>query len=138
MSEHNQHHHLKTLDHHRDDTRYQRFNKKAASLITSKVGTMTCCWIFCLLALASLPAVLSAFSIFDHTFPNWMIKASIISLVAWVAQTFIQLTLLPALMVGQNLQNAASDARSAKTFDDVEELKTMLKALDERTKTPQS
>lgn len=44
-------------------------------------------------------------------------------LIAWMCQNFIQLVLLPALMVGQNLQNQASDARSTKTFEDVQELK---------------
>ncbi len=77
----------------------------------------------------SLPAVLSGFSVFNGAFPAVIIKASIIALVAWIAQTFIQLVLLPALMVGQNLQNEAADARSAKTFEDVEDLKTSTAAL---------
>jgi hypothetical protein len=37
-----------------------------------------------------------------------------------IAQTLIQLVLLPALMVGQNLQNQASDVRAAKQFEDTE------------------
>jgi hypothetical protein len=121
--------HLSTADYHKSDTAYARFNKKIALRLTASVGTMNCFWVFCLLALCSLPSVLSAFHPFAHTFPGWMIKASIIALVAWVAQTFIQLVLLPALMVGQNLQSAASDARSAKTFEDVEELKADVKAI---------
>jgi len=41
------------------------------------------------------------------------------------------LILLPALMVGQNLQNAAADARTAKMFEDIEVVKAdMLTALD--------
>lgn len=83
---------------------------------------MTCFWVFCCLSLFSLPAVLSAFSVFHSTFPAVIIKTSVIALVAWVAQTFIQLVLLPALMVGQNLQNVANDARAAKTFQDVEDI----------------
>jgi hypothetical protein len=55
-----------------------------------------------------------------------MIRASIIALVSWVAQTFIQLVLLPALMVGQNLQNEAADARASKTFEDVEDARQRL------------
>lgn len=38
----------------------------------------------------------------------------------WISQNFIQLVLLPALMVGQNLQNEAADVRAAKTFEDTE------------------
>ena len=114
--------HARTVDHHSIETAYQRFNKKMALQITNVVGTMTCFWIFCLLALCSLPSVLSAFSPFAHTFPGWMVKVSIIALVSWVAQTLIQLILLPALMVGQSLQNEAADARAKKTFDDVEHI----------------
>jgi hypothetical protein len=98
-----------------------------AMRITEAVGTMTCFWIFCGLALCSLPSVLSAFSLFAHTFPGWMVKVSIIALVAWVAQTFIQLVLLPALMVGQSLQNIAADVRAAKTLEDIESIIDMLR-----------
>jgi hypothetical protein len=49
-------------------------------------------------------------------------------MVQWVSQNFIQLVLLPALMVGQNLQNAAADARAAKTFEDVEKIINLLDA----------
>jgi hypothetical protein len=118
--------HKRTVDHLPTANGYQRFNKRVALALTSAVGTMTCFWLFCILALLSLPAVLSGFGSFAHTFPAWMIKASIIALVAWVAQTFIQLVLLPALMVGQNLQNEAADARATKTFEDVEEARQSL------------
>ena len=114
--------HARTADHHPAGTAYQRFSKRIAQALTRGVGTMTCFWVFCALSLCSLPSVLSAFSPFAHTFPPWMVKASIIALVAWIAQTFFQLVLLPALMVGQNLQNQAADARAAKTFEDVETL----------------
>jgi hypothetical protein len=124
-------------DHHKDATAYQRFNKRVALALTAGVGTMTTFWLFCLLALCSLPSVLSAFAPFAHAFPAWAVKVSIIALVAWIAQTMIQLVLLPALMVGQNLQNVAADARSAKTFEDVETVKadliTTLDRLDVRT-----
>lgn len=111
---------LHTADHHRTNTAYQRFNKRVAMKLTGVVGTMTCFWIFCCLSLCSLPAVLSGFAAFHGVFPSWLVRTSDIALVAWVAQTFIQLVLLPALMVGQNLQNIASDTRSAKQFEDTE------------------
>jgi hypothetical protein len=107
-------------DHLPDHTPYQRFNKRVALAITTYVGTMTCFWIFCLLALCSLPYVLSLFSAFHGAFPGVLIKLSILTLIAWIAQTFLQLVLLPSIMVGQNLQNEAADARSTKTFEDVE------------------
>jgi hypothetical protein len=108
------------------ESAYQRFNKQVALALTKYIGTMTCFWVFCVLALCSLPAVLSGFSVFNGFFPTVIIKASIIALVSWVAQTFLQLVLLPSLMVGQNLQNEAADARAAKTFEDVEKLMGLL------------
>jgi len=119
--------HRKVIVHHPVDSSYQRFNKKVALGITKYVGSMTCFWVFCCLSLLSLPAVLSGFSVFHSTFPAVIIKVSVISLVAWVAQTFIQLVLLPALMVGQNLQNEASDTRAQKTFEDIELIVDRLK-----------
>jgi Zn-dependent protease with chaperone function len=119
--------HARVADHHPAATPYQRFNKRVAMALTGGVGTMTCFWLFCCLSLCSLPAVLSAFSAFRGDFPAWMIRASIIALVAWVAQTLIQLVLLPALMVGQQLQNMAADARAAKTFEDVERVIDLLR-----------
>lgn len=112
--------HRRTADFHRAESAYQSFNKKVALGLTRGVGNMTAFWCFCLLSLCSLPAVLSAFSPFAHAFPSIIIKASIIALVSWVAQTFLQLVLLPALMVGQNLQNEAADVRSEKQFQDTE------------------
>jgi hypothetical protein len=122
--------HAHVHDHLPEGSAYQRFNKKVALAITKYVGTMTCFWVFCVLALCSLPSVLSAFSTFSGVFPAWMVKVSIIALIAWIAQTFLQLVLLPSIMVGQNLQNVAADARSAKTFEDVE---TVLNLLDIHT-----
>ena len=118
--------HAPVHDHLPEGSPYQRFNKKVALAITKYVGTMTCFWVFCVLALCSLPSVLSAFSAFSGVFPAWMVKVSIIALIAWIAQTFLQLVLLPSIMVGQNLQNVAADARSAKTFEDVESVLNLL------------
>jgi len=74
--------------------------------ITLIVGTMTCATAFTALALISLPAAVKS--------------ASLIVIVAWVAQTFLQLVLLPVIIVGQNVQAKAADARSEQTFRDAE------------------
>jgi hypothetical protein len=106
--------HLHTADHHRG-----RLNKRVAVTLTRAVGSMWCAYVFCLLALASLPAVLQ--QVFRlHFFPQWLVNASLITLVAWVAQTLLQLVLLPVIIVGQNVQAEAGDARAAKTFEDGE------------------
>jgi hypothetical protein len=114
--------HGKVTDHLPEHNGFAKFNKKLAIFITDKVGTMNCAYIFSILALCSLPAVLSAFYVFHGVFPDWLIKASLISLIAWIAQTYIQLVLLSVIMVGQNVQNQASDVRSTKTFEDTEKI----------------
>ena len=61
----------------------------------------------------------------------------LIALVAWIAQTFLQLVLLSIILVGTNVSAEAGDARSAKTFDDAEETRQAvtiaLDRLDETT-----
>jgi hypothetical protein len=88
-------------------------NAKIAVVITHTVGTMACAYLFGVIALISLPAAISS--------------GEVIIIVAWVAQTFLQLVLLSIIMVGQTVQSATSDARAAKEFADTE---TILDRLD--------
>jgi hypothetical protein len=81
-----------------------RVNAKIGLGITTTVGTMWCAYVFVLLALVSLPGVLAS--------------GSAVTIVAWVAQTFLQLVLLPVIIVGQNVQAAAADERSTATYKD--------------------
>ena len=128
--------HRKSVDHLPEHSAYARLNKRLAVTVTDKIGSMTCAWVFSLIALVSLPAVLTeAFHL--HVFPSWLVSAGLIALVAWVAQTYIQLVLLSVIMVGQRVGAEAGDARAAKTFEDVEsvrgDLTTALDRLDEKT-----
>ncbi len=41
-------------------------------------------------------------------------------MVQWISQTFLQLTLLSIIMVGQQVLNEASDRRAASTYADAE------------------
>ena len=41
-------------------------------------------------------------------------------IVQWIAQTFLQLVLLSIIIVGQNVQAAASDERAENTYQDAE------------------
>jgi hypothetical protein len=79
------------------------FNAKFAVLITRLVGTMWCAYLFTLIALLGLNAAL---------------KPGGEGIVAWIAQTFLQLVLLSVIMVGQNVQSIASDKRAEGTFED--------------------
>jgi hypothetical protein len=90
-----------------------RFNTWLALKITNRVGSMWTAYVFTLLALISLPAILTQGKFVPvGTFPKWLISLSLISLVAWIAQTFIQLVLLPIIMVGQNVIQGQQDAKS--------------------------
>ncbi len=91
------------------------FNAKFAVLITRLVGTMWCAYLFAVIALIGLGPAL---------------KPGGEGIVSWIAQTFLQLVLLSVIMVGQNVQSLAADARSANTFKDAE---VILDRLDVRT-----
>ena len=86
-------------------------NGKLAVFITTIVGTMWVAYAFVLLAFVSLPAAIASHD------P--------ITIVSWIAQTFLQLVLLPIIIVGQNIQARASDKQAAQTFKDTETLLTL-------------
>jgi hypothetical protein len=95
---------VKVADQHPAASRVQRVNKFLAIWITRVVGTMWAFYTFNLLASASAKAAFSS--------------GSMTTIVNWVSSNWIQLILLPAILVGQNLQAAASDARSEQTYHD--------------------
>ncbi len=77
------------------------FNNTVAVMITRAVGSMWAAYLFVLIALVSLPQALRAF-----------LSGDTVTGVAWLSQSFLQLVLLPILMVGQNVIAAAQDARA--------------------------
>ena len=83
------------------------FNGWLALKITNSVGTLWCAYAFAILALISLPDA---------------IKAGTAALIAWIAQTFLQLVLLSIIMVGQKVAAAASDKQAFQTYKDAEAL----------------
>jgi hypothetical protein len=89
-----------------------KFNDKLAVTITQTVGTMWTGYLFALLSLFSLPAILKLVFPKLTIFPHWLISASLISLIAWVSQNFLQLVLLPVIMVGQNVIQGQQDAKA--------------------------
>ena len=101
----------------------QGFNAKVAVILTRGVGTMACAYLFCLISFASLPAILVQAGVLQKSeVPPFLTKAGLILIVSWIAQTFIQLVLLSVIMVGQNVQSAAGDARAQRTYDDTVEI----------------
>jgi len=97
--------------------RIGRINAAVGLRITVVVGTMWCAYLFTLLALISAP---SAFT-----------SGNALIIVAWVAQTFLQLVLLPIIIVGQNVQAASSDKRADATFDDATMILSEVRQLQE-------
>jgi uncharacterized protein YqgV (UPF0045/DUF77 family) len=126
------------------------FNAKLAVIITHAVGSMAMAYIFCLIALTSLPAILIEAGVLTSSdVPKFLTKPGLILIVAWIAQTFIQLVLLSIIMVGQDVQSIAADARAENTFKDTQAildamntkteggLKTILEAIEAQARPVQ-
>ena len=85
---------------------FQRFNSWLGLKITVLVGTMVCAYIFAIIALVSLPSAIKS--------------GDLTVIVAWISSNFVQLVLLPIIIVGQNIQATASDKRADQTYQDAE------------------
>jgi hypothetical protein len=75
-----------------------RWNAAIAVRITRIVGTMYCAYVFTLIALVALPTAIQ--------------QGSPTVLVNWVSSNFLQLVLLPIIIVGQNVISEAQDKRA--------------------------
>jgi len=82
-----------------------RFNARFGLKITLIVGTMWAAYVFTMLALFALPDA---------------IKQGTYFIIVWLSSSFLQLVLLPIIIVGQNIQAAAADKRSEETYKDAE------------------
>lgn len=97
----------------KEEAGINKFNNMLALNITNTVGSMWSAYIFGLLSLMSLPAILVTInSNLRHDFPSWIIATSMITLIAWISQNFLQLVLLPVIMVGQNVIQGQQDAKA--------------------------
>ncbi|MFN2466173.1 MAG: hypothetical protein ABR598_07915 [Candidatus Dormibacteria bacterium] len=75
-----------------------RWNAAIALRITKVVGTMYCAYVFTLLALVALPSAIQS--------------GNPTVLVNWLSSNFLQLVLLPIIIVGQNVISEAQDKRA--------------------------
>jgi hypothetical protein len=98
---------IRTIDQRRINhpNPFIRFNARFGLQITLIVGTMWCAYIFTILALFALPDA---------------IKQGTYFIIVWLSSSFLQLVLLPIIIVGQNIQAAAADKRSEDTYKDAE------------------
>jgi hypothetical protein len=83
-----------------------RFNSRAGLLITVVVGTMWCGYLFAAIAFVSLPSAVKSHNL--------------TIIIAWISSNFLQLILLPIIIVGQNVQAAAADKRAEATYKDAD------------------
>jgi uncharacterized membrane protein len=95
----------KVIDQLDRSTAVNRVHSFLAVKITQGVGSMWCAYVFAIIALIGLPPAL---------------KPGGEGIIAWIAQTFLQLVLLSIIIVGTNIQSAASDVRAAHTYEDAE------------------
>ncbi len=100
-------HPVKTADMRRTNHQnpFVRFNARFGLRVTLVVGTMWAAYIFTALALLALPSA---------------VKQGTYYIVVWLSSSFLQLVLLPIIIVGQNIQAAAADKRSEETYKDAE------------------
>ena len=111
---------------HRAELIVAGFNTRIAVALTEKVGTMWTAYVFAVLAIIGLFAILG------------VLTPLVALLVAWVSQTFIQLVLLPIIMVGQNVLGHKSELQSEeqynftmKSYHDIEQIMQHLDRQDE-------
>jgi low affinity Fe/Cu permease len=96
------------------------FNDKLANKITRIVGTMWCAYIFCILALISLPS----------TIENTIQTKNLMPMISWIAQTFLQLVLLAVIQKGQNIGSDKLDKTIAKIEENTEITKRICEAIE--------
>jgi len=100
------------------------FNQRLAVAITKATNSMVCAYAFAGLALLGFPA-LSA-----------ILGPEVAIYVVWFSQTFLQLTFLPVLSVGQGILSRHQELQSEeqfnttqKTYADMEEVKADIKEI---------
>lgn len=107
---------------------FTKINEWLAIKVTAGVGTMSCTYIFAMLTLPALPNAVNDMS---HGNPG--------TLVTWVTQTFIQLVLLPIILVGQKLMaehHKKMMASHAELHAKVDALHAVVSNLKATPKTP--
>ncbi|MBW4030696.1 MAG: DUF1003 domain-containing protein [Acidobacteria bacterium] len=82
-----------------------RLNARFGLKITLVVGTMWAAYAFTVLALFALPSA---------------VQQGTYYVIVWLSSSFLQLVLLPIIIVGQNIQAAAADKRAEDTYKDAE------------------
>ena len=101
----------KVHDQVKTDGFFQKLNAKVGLRITVIVGTMWCAYAFAVIALLSLPSTLSSGSLFE--------------IVVWISSSFLQLVLLPIIIVGQNVGSEAAAKQAESDHETLQLLSTV-------------
>ena len=89
-----------------------QFNNRLAVIITKSVGTMWAAYLFTLIAIVGAVGLITN-------------NAFLTLLIALISQTFLQLVLLPVIIVGQNVISASQDARAEADHETLTALHAM-------------
>ncbi len=84
---------------------FVRLNNRFGLRVTLVVGTMWCAYLFTVIALFALPSAIHQGTYY---------------IIVWLSSSFLQLVLLPVIIVGQNIQATAADKRAEDTYKDAE------------------
>lgn len=117
-------------------------HERIVARIAGLAGSPYAFYISSLLALVSLPAVLTQAGVVPlHFFPSWLVAIGLIALVAWIAQTFIQLVMLFVLQADAQLSGKHSEQVAQAIYDNAvkaekvaEEILDMLERLDVKSR----
>ena len=93
---------------------FGHFNARLAVFITNSVGSMPAAYLFVLISLVSLPQAFAAF-----------VSGDTVTGISWLSQSFLQLVLLPVILVGQRVISAAQDTRAEADHDTLTALHTI-------------
>lgn len=94
----------------------KRFNNWLAEKITNGVGTMWCAYLFTIIALISLPSAIES--------------KNVLTIVSWIAQTFLQLVLLAVIQTGQNIIGDRQQQMIRQIEDNTEKTEATAKKIE--------
>ena len=89
--------------------------ERVGVFFTRQVGTMACAALFACIALISLPAAIQS--------------GNLVIIIQWLSGNFLQLVLLSVIMVGSNVDSKHAEHLADATYEDTEEIKSMLRTL---------
>jgi uncharacterized membrane protein len=109
---------------HKEEQASAGINARIAVALTKRVGTMWTAYSFAVLAIIGLFAILG------------LLTPIVALLVAWLSQTFIQLVLLPIIMVGQNVLGRHAELIAEEQYNTIQktcaDIESVMKHLDDQ------